>query len=201
MNERFVEPEQLDHLPADHPEAVRSRRDLRIINAMLGTRRWLEKRIPVGAAVLELGAGDGSMCRGSSWTGLDLAPRPIDLPQACSWVQGDMFDASNWPKVGVIVANLFLHHFNEDQLQWLGQQIRRSCGLFLACEPRRHPLPMASGALLATLCDFSPVTWNDMMISIRAGFRGAELADALGFNSGFRVSETLLGSYRLEVHL
>jgi hypothetical protein len=201
MNERFVEPELLDHLSADDPETVRSRRDLRIINTMLGTRRWLSSQLPKHARVLELGAGDGSMRVGSCWTGLDLVPKPSEWPESCGWVQGDVFDASKWPKVDVIVANLFLHHFDGDQLAWLGEQIRRSCRLFLVCEPRRHRLPMMSGALLATLCDFSPVTWNDMMISIRAGFRDDELPKLMGFEKGFRVTETLLGSYRMEVHL
>ena len=41
MKPRVVIPELLDHLPADEPEALRSRRDLRRVNWLMGNERWL----------------------------------------------------------------------------------------------------------------------------------------------------------------
>ena len=38
---RQVLPELLDHLQADDPEAIRSRRDLRVINFLMGNERWI----------------------------------------------------------------------------------------------------------------------------------------------------------------
>ena len=62
--QRRVEPELLDTLPADDPAAQRSRRELRLINAIMGNHRWLEREvrrsIRPGWRVLELGAGDGT---------------------------------------------------------------------------------------------------------------------------------------------
>src|SRR5688572_12134903 len=65
MMQRLVEPELLDSLPADHPEAIRSRRDLRIINRWMGNARHLARAIysiePPPRKVLELGTGDGTL--------------------------------------------------------------------------------------------------------------------------------------------
>ena len=70
MAARKVCPEALDSLPADAPEARRSRNDLRRIHRCMGSRatllsawRRLLPAVPGGKAlrVLELGAGDGSL--------------------------------------------------------------------------------------------------------------------------------------------
>ena len=42
---REVEPEILDGLPAGHPDAIRSRRDLRLVNALMGNQRWILKQL------------------------------------------------------------------------------------------------------------------------------------------------------------
>ena len=49
--------------------------------------------------LIELGAGDGRLCRKVvAWfptarvTALDLAPRPRDLPEGIAWRQGDLLD-------------------------------------------------------------------------------------------------------------
>lgn len=64
MTPRTVKPEILDHLPADDPEARRSRRDLRRINFLMGNERRVCRAIrkhPQAAAkgIVEFGAGDG----------------------------------------------------------------------------------------------------------------------------------------------
>lgn len=67
---RVVVPETLDELPADDPAARRSRRDLRRVHAVMGTRGILRRGLQalVGTRreaaplrVLELGAGDGTL--------------------------------------------------------------------------------------------------------------------------------------------
>ena len=67
---RQVSPEALDGLPADAPEARRSRADLRRLHRWMGTRHTLlwawQRLLPAGRhgqtlRVLELGAGDGSL--------------------------------------------------------------------------------------------------------------------------------------------
>ena len=64
LMERTVIPEILDHLAVDDPRAVRSRRDLRMINFLMGNERWLVSRIRGRAeseSVSELGSGRGEL--------------------------------------------------------------------------------------------------------------------------------------------
>ncbi|MDF1739878.1 MAG: hypothetical protein P1U86_12025 [Verrucomicrobiales bacterium] len=59
---RIVQPEILDSLPADAPDAVRSRQDLRRINYLMDNFRWLERaledaELPRGSHIVEVGSG------------------------------------------------------------------------------------------------------------------------------------------------
>jgi len=62
---RIVQPELLDRLAADDPRAIRSRRDLRRLNAWMGNAtiaaRALREMLPASAPreIVEIGAGDG----------------------------------------------------------------------------------------------------------------------------------------------
>ena len=128
MIERVVEREILDGLPHDDPEAVRSRRDLQQINAMMGNHRWLHRRLLAetksrrrAASVIELRAGDGTLAQelaahGNAVKALDLAPCPEGLPEGVAWRQGDLFETL--PVVGgeILVACLILHHLEEAML-------------------------------------------------------------------------------------
>src|SRR5262245_54445300 len=81
---RCVEPEWLDQLPADDPRAVRSRRDIRRVNAWMLQpgilARHLIKYWGEGSprTILDLGAGDGTFMRNvarrlaSRWTGVTV---------------------------------------------------------------------------------------------------------------------------------
>ena len=61
---RRVQPEILDDLPAEDPRAVRSRRDLRLINRLMGNHRWVLRHVAEHSGrVVELGAGDGCLAR------------------------------------------------------------------------------------------------------------------------------------------
>jgi hypothetical protein len=96
--ERVVEPEILDGLPANDPEARRSRRDLRLLNVLMGNERWLARQVaahPEAAArgVVEAGAGTGSaggpdggaVFRSRRWT---WRRARSDLPDPVNWVTG-----------------------------------------------------------------------------------------------------------------
>ena len=67
MSQRVVIPELLDHLPADDLEALRSRRDLRRINFLMGNERWVCRTVSqfpdaANRGIVEIGAGDGMLC-------------------------------------------------------------------------------------------------------------------------------------------
>jgi hypothetical protein len=207
---RSVVPELLDALPHEDPAALRSRDELHFINHFMGNHRWicliLQEQDLQNKRILELGAGDGSLARlalstgvaqAAQWSALDLAPAPIDWPHEAVWHQGDLFALPVLPDAEIIAANLFLHHFENDQLQNLGARLPEGCRLLIACEPARRRLHSLQGHLLSALVDLSPVTHHDMLVSIRAGFLGDELSQALGLQGWqTRVSLTALGAYR-----
>lgn len=207
---RQVVPELLDALSHEDPAAVRSREELHFINRLMGNHRWicraLQKQDLQNKRILELGAGDGllaqqawskGIAQPARWSALDLAPPPVGWPHEAVWHQGDLFALPVLPEAEIIVANLFLHHFENDGLQKLGARLPESCQLLVACEPARRRLHSLQGHLLSALIDLSPVTHHDMLVSIRAGFLGDELSQALGLQGWqTRVSMTALGAYR-----
>ncbi len=206
---RLVEPELLDHLSPEAPEAIRSRRELKLINSLMGNHRWLRRQVMAElkpeTRVLELGAGTGEFlmslmasgkCTAGQVTAVDLAPPPPNWPSGAVWLQQDVTQIGEFPPADIIVSNLFLHHFQADDLRRLGSFVG-TANSFFACEPTRHILHIAQGRLLSGIARLGTVTRHDMIVSIRAGFRGGELQAALGLeNLDCRTSSTLLGAYR-----
>lgn len=194
---RVVEAELLDVLAADDPRARRSRRDLRLINALMGNERWILRQNLDGGLV-ELGAGEGGLTRKLAGkgkvTGLDLQKRPkgLDLP----WVAGDLFETLPSVTGDTVVANLILHHFEDEDLARLGQLMRGRRRLVVV-EPWRSRLSLVEGGLLWPL--INGVTRHDMMTSIRAGFRKGELPRLLRLGDDWQWREelSLLGGIRV----
>lgn len=191
MGTRVVKPEILEHLAADDPEALRSRLDLRRINFLMGNERWICRTIrkfPEAAArgIVELGAGDGALAGmlarifpSTRITACDLAARPAGLDARVHWRRGDLLSDGSPLSGGVLVANLFLHHFEGDSLRCLG----RICGEFevvIFNEPDRAMLPHMLGASMWPM--INRVTRHDMHVSIRAGFAAGELPGLLGLD-------------------
>jgi hypothetical protein len=78
-------------------------------------------------------------------------------------------------KFDLMVANLFLHHFEEKALRRLLEQASKRTRLFLACEPQRSSVSLLAARFL-WLIGCNAVTRHDAVISIRAGFRDQELS-------------------------
>jgi hypothetical protein len=193
---RRLEPEWLDSLDAGDPRAVRARRDLRVINALMGNESWILRQIaarPEAAerGIVEIGSGDGYLLRRLARlgpaTGCDLAPRPAGLPAEIVWRQGDLFAMVEPPSDGILVANLILHHFDHDALLRLAK-IAEGFETIFAVEPHRTRGALALAGLLLPF--MSEVTRHDMPVSIQAGFAIGELAGDLGLSSGWSVTET-----------
>lgn len=217
MNERQVLPEILDSLPPEDPEAIRSRRDLRLVNSFMGNYRWIARTLRRGRARdqaprewVEIGAGDGHLAHlfkggrkpGLTVRGVDLAPRPDTWPDDWKWSQGDLFEelieTEQDPEDLGLIANLFLHHFEAEALAKLGGIINRRCRFLVISEPARHRFFSLMGYSFHPFVNH--VTRHDMQVSIGAGFRNGELPRALRLESDWiiRESTTLLGAYRLE---
>ena len=74
-----------------------------------------------------------------------------------------------------MIANLFLHHFEDSPLRALLEQVSTRAELFVACEPRRDWLTLRASRLVGWI-GCNAVTRHDAPISVRAGFAGHELS-------------------------
>lgn len=214
MGLREVRAERLDDLPPDDPAAQASRRDLVRINALMGNARLMAGMLagrPL-ASVLEIGAGAGdSMLRVArrldrpdvKLTLLDqqdLLTEPRRTAYArLGWhveaVQTDVFDylQRETGRFDAIVANLFLHHFEDDPLRELLRRAAERTDLFAACEPARSSLGLLGCALMPIL-RFHEVTHHDGRVSVLAGFRDGELS-ALWPGDGWDVEERAVAPF------
>ncbi len=202
-------PELLDSLAHDDPDAIHNRRDLRIINRFLGTRGWFGRTLPSvmrgGERVLELGAGTGEMGlslirRGIPVDGLDLWPRPPAWPAGREWHQADLTKFDGYGAYPVVIANLILHQFKEEELAALGERLGGSARVILACEPKRSRVSQAMMAAFGPVFGANHVTLHDARVSISAGFLGDELPGFLGLRPAewrYSRTTTALGAIRM----
>ncbi len=223
---RVVEPEWLDHLPADDPRAVRSRGDLRRINRLMSATRLLGEALDPLVAdrthvrIIELGAGDGSLlmrlARSRSrawppiWLGLlDLQPviaaHTLDHYRELGWMpevfRTDVFDwladadvhadADDPP---IIVANLFLHHFEGQRLIDLVHGIAARARAFVCIEPRRSSTALMGSRLLGAI-GCNAVTRHDAVISVRAGFADHDLSQCWPDDAAWELREHAAGLF------
>jgi len=150
--------------------------------------------------ILELGCGDGRLMlevarhRGDRWPDarLDLLDRQpivdaetIAAYAAAGWqARPRVVDVLDWATDrsspehwDLVVANLFLHHFDADELRRLLAGCARRADALAACEPRRSRFALGASHLIFFL-GANAVTRRDGVLSVRAGFVGRELSDA-----------------------
>ena len=212
MTPRIVSAEILDHLPKHDPAALRSRRDLRRVHSVMGSRSIIKQALrssrlashdPEKVRVLELGAGDGSLMLGVArslevpWRNVELTfldridlvdASTVERYEAVGWtvrpVVGDVLAwAAGEPKAlpqardrwDLIIANLFLHHFNSEELTVLMMAVEARADGFFACEPRRSWLAGAGSRLIGAI-GVNAVTRADAVSSVRAGFQAGEIS-------------------------
>lgn len=201
---RQVIPEILDSLSAEDPAAIRSRKDLRRLNFVMGNDRWIRSIItkhtePASKGILEIGAGEGDLLKTLASLGpvhgLDLLTGPDD--SGLTWHQADLMDLEELPKGGILIANLFLHHFEDEALKKIGS-LCRPFEVLVFSEPLRSRRILNLSRCITPLV--GSVTRHDMPVSIRAGFTMGEIPDSLGLNKTdwhLEESKTALGAIRL----
>jgi hypothetical protein len=147
--------------------------------------------------ILEIGAGDGYLMLGVArqlrerWPRVELTlldrldlvePATLTAYAALGWTaRPQVADVLHWAQAtpdgpwDLIIANLFLHHFEGRELQALLSAIEARAQCFLACEPRRSWLANAGSHLVGAL-GANAVTRTDAVLSVAAGFRDTELS-------------------------
>ncbi|MEJ0092763.1 MAG: methyltransferase domain-containing protein [Methylocella sp.] len=199
---RRIEAELLDSLPAADPRAIRSRRDLALINKLMFQAPimagFLRAQMPVRRArILEIGCGDGSfmlsVARRLRQNAGDVDIILLDQADLVTAARVAAFAALGWrvetvtadvcafvdkPGIGgfdIISANLFLHHFPDLSLQALFKSLRRLAPVVVAAEPRRTRIAVWATGLLRAI-GANAVSRHDAAASVRAGFFGRELS-------------------------
>ena len=213
---RTLEPEWLDELDPADARARRARRELRLVNAIMGNAsflaRALEGSIAEGARIADLGAGDGALMLriarklGTRAVRLALvdracAPSPQTLAQfnALGWdVTPCAADVFEWlARAGdfdAITVNLFLHHLEGARLRELLRLAAARTPRFAACEPRRSRVALlGSRALVFLGC--GPVTRHDALLSVKAGFQGHELTELWPSSRDWQLEEGARGPF------
>lgn len=199
---RIVQSETLDHLPENDPRAIHSRHDLQRINRIMGSKLIMlhalrHAAIPAPKRILELGAGDGTFMLALAqslapkWRGVQLdlldrqnlvTPHTLQAFRRLGWyptiVHKDVLEWSAQPyadNYDLILANLFIHHFEGETLSLLLGAISTRCNAFVACEPRRSKFALG-GSRMVGLLGANDVTQEDAVLSVQAGFCKRELS-------------------------
>jgi len=218
---RTVTPELLDGLAPTDARALRSRRDLKLINALMMNnvlvarelRRAFKDKPP--KLIVEIGAGDGAFMlqvaeRLPKWSALQallidrhnlLNPETAVGFRELGWrAQAVTIDVHAWLAQAtrivpdVIVANLFLHHFDTPVLTEIFRQVAQRTNLFIACEPRRSRVGL-TGARMVRVIGCNDVTRHDAVASVHAGFVDKELSSMWPDPSGWTLREEAYGLF------
>lgn len=217
LAKRQLRRELLDDLPAEAPDAVHSRADLRRINGLMGNARWLARsarELPLAApeTLVELACGDGELVlkllRLNQWRPKQLIlldQQPVvttktlaALREQVGSVEVVTADVFAWlaekqnEGVDLITTNLFLHHFTDEQLAGLLKLIAAKTKAFIACEPRRSGFAHFNSRLIG-LIGCNHVTRHDAVASVEAGFAGNELGKLWPAGDEWRLLESSAG--------
>lgn len=219
---RTLHAELVDELPANHPEAMGSRSDLRLLNTLMGHTGILGRslksvsRMHTSLRLVEIGAGDGQVLLRvarrlvARWYEVDVVF--VDLQDllrdetkadfaALGWgVRLEKGDIFQWlagtvdERSDAILANLVLHHFSDEQLESLFSLAARKADAFIAVEPQRARFPLFCARWLS-LIGCNPVTCHDAPISVRAGFKGSELSSLWPAGENWHLTERRAGLF------
>jgi hypothetical protein len=210
MRERVLTPEILDFLSPGDPRAVRSRRDLVRINAVMRQCAIMAKQLkgfPAPKLLVDLGGGDGCFMLGVArrlakhWPGVRIAiadRQPIVSAETrarfaqtgwhCESLTGDVFATLPALKPDIITANLFLHHLDAAALAKLLALVAGRAQGFVACEPERSLFALLGARLVGAL-GANDVTRHDAVASVEAGFNGRELSALWPMDRAWRLRE------------
>lgn len=209
--ERVLQAEILDELPATDPRAAAARRDLRLLNTLMGNHGPIVSAFNhlENSTIAEIGAGEGLLALAlagkiespGQLMLIDRQPvvsnETIESIQRLGWkvkvIESDVFEwLERAPKVDAICASLFLHHFDGARLKRLLELSAERADYFAASEPLRDAVALWFAKKI-WLIGCNEVTRHDAAISVRAGFKNAELSGM--WPAGWRLAEKRHGLF------
>lgn len=202
-----------DYTPAEYATFLR---EIAFINRYFGDQRALKKTLLREIeredlrefSVLDVGCGSGELLRmiaefaaksgrKASLTGIDLNAissatthsESIDFAEIAS-VQGDAFElpfADN--AFDYAISSLFFHHLTDEEIPMvLKEMFRVARRGILVIDLHRDPVAYVGYKILCTVFQISPLVRHDGSLSIKKGFKSAELVD-LAVTAGLEKSE------------
>ena len=209
---RSTELERIDTGDYTPEEYATFLREIAFINRHLGDRRALKKTLLSEIeeedlrefSVLDVGCGSGELLRmiaefaakskrRSSLTGIDLNPissattqsESHEFPEIVS-VQGDAFELPFADcAFDYAIASLFFHHLTDEQIPTVLKEMSRVSrrGIFVI-DLHRDPIAYLGYKVYCAVFRISPLVRHDGSLSIRKGFKVAELS-AIAGKTGF----------------
>jgi 2-polyprenyl-3-methyl-5-hydroxy-6-metoxy-1,4-benzoquinol methylase len=222
LTPRRLTPELLDILPADDRSAIESRRDLARLNWFMRNDAIIARHLKVLSGdrpprtILDLGGGDGTfalrIARRLSRVWPKMSVTLLDRQHIVSEATKEGFAALGWyfkvieanvfdvmtalvPETyDVVVTNLFLHHFDDDQIRQLLAEVRHKTKLFVATEPQRGAWGLTATRMVGAL-GCNSVTRHDARVSVEAGFAADELTQAWTCRDAWKLEERRVGPF------
>lgn len=223
---RATEAELMDSEDCSYDVLRDCLRDLAAVNRLtLGYRptlAFLDRMVRLGRTptgrpiqIVDVGSGYGDTLREiARWserrdiavrlTGVDINPFAVraafeaskDYP-SISWIEGNVFDAANWPdgKPDIVLSALFTHHLDDEAqcrlLRWMEDTAQ--CGWFVN-DLLRHPVSYWGFMGLSRVLRWHRFVRHDGPLSIARAFRRADWERALG-KSGLGNSQVRIESW------
>lgn len=201
FRKRSNTPELMDDLELPKPELAAALADLKKVNTLLGghavgiagLKPFLSRETP--SHILDIGCGDGEFLRHlhkyCSKKGFKVRLTGWDRnAESLAWghsqnkdgidIQYEIQDIMKRPELPegefIIICNLFMHHFTDDQIhKMLSYWSDSRCKAIVINDLDRNPLAYYLFRLFGVIFMRSKIAIHDGMISILRGFRSSEL--------------------------
>ncbi|MEJ2162584.1 MAG: methyltransferase domain-containing protein [Robiginitalea sp.] len=205
FRKRTAEKELMDDMSLSGAELESVMRDLKTVNKLLGGHAvtlkgllpFLKEKSETHYHILDIGCGDGEFlrylggyCRRNDipvkLTGWDLNAGSLSSAERLSasmeelhFEQKDILRQDSLPeKDTIIVCNLFLHHFTDQQIvRLLGVWKNSDCKAIVINDLHRNPYAYYLFKLFGLIFMKSRIARHDGLVSIRRGFLKRELQD------------------------
>ncbi len=215
FRERSDAPELMDDLTLPEADLRAALADLKRVNMLLGghqagiagLRPFLSMKTKAPCHILDIGCGDGEFLRHlqrycakkgfrARLTGWDRNAESLqagrDMVTSEAPITYELRDVLEFPELPqgefVIICNLFLHHFRDEEiLKMLGHWSRSNCKAIVINDLDRNPLAYSLFRLFGAIFMKSKIAMHDGLVSIQRGFRRSELEGfgrSLGIGSG-----------------